>query len=115
MGHLWEARRFCFSHRREALPRLAGLCRGHDSSAPKHSGQRRNPETTQSPCGKPRPRQIGHAWPHGHDPNRSERSTRLNSSHLGISYAVFCLKKKKRYITKHETIENNAADNILKI
>src|SRR5437899_5466804 len=23
------------------------------------------------------------------------RSTRLNSSHLGISYAVFCLKKKK--------------------
>ena len=24
------------------------------------------------------------------------RSTRLNSSHLGISYAVFCLKKKKK-------------------
>src|SRR5262245_64902664 len=28
------------------------------------------------------------------------KSTRLNSSHLGISYAVFCLKKKKR--TKKE-------------
>src|SRR5262245_62218871 len=29
---------------------------------------------------------------------RSDRkSTRLNSSHLGISYAVFCLKKKKEY------------------
>src|ERR1039458_10724223 len=29
---------------------------------------------------------------------RSDRkSTRLNSSHLGISYAVFCLKKKKHY------------------
>src|SRR5205814_4180701 len=27
---------------------------------------------------------------------RSE-STRLNSSHLGISYAVFCLKKKKKH------------------
>src|SRR5205814_8322526 len=27
------------------------------------------------------------------DPDR--KSTRLNSSHLGISYAVFCLKKKK--------------------
>src|SRR5262245_65084065 len=28
---------------------------------------------------------------------RSDRkSTRLNSSHLGISYAVFCLKKKKK-------------------
>src|SRR5262245_21588657 len=29
-------------------------------------------------------------------PRRQDRkSTRLNSSHLGISYAVFCLKKKK--------------------
>src|SRR2546426_8891477 len=26
------------------------------------------------------------------------KSTRLNSSHLVISYAVFCLKKKKRHI-----------------
>src|SRR5258705_3418663 len=25
------------------------------------------------------------------------KSTRLNSSHLGISYAVFCLKKKKHF------------------
>src|SRR5205814_5058554 len=25
------------------------------------------------------------------------KSTRLNSSHLGISYAVFCLKKKKTH------------------
>src|SRR5256885_6292172 len=28
------------------------------------------------------------------------KSTRLNSSHLVISYAVFCLKKKKKKITK---------------
>src|SRR5205814_10726321 len=28
--------------------------------------------------------------------NRDRKSTRLNSSHLGISYAVFCLKKKKQ-------------------
>src|ERR1035438_10564830 len=27
------------------------------------------------------------------------KSTRLNSSHLGISYAVFCLTKKKRNVT----------------
>src|SRR5471030_1064593 len=27
--------------------------------------------------------------------HRDRKSTRLNSSHLGISYAVFCLKKKK--------------------
>src|SRR5262245_62487446 len=29
------------------------------------------------------------------------KSTRLNSSHLGISYAVFCLKKKKK--KRHHT------------
>src|SRR2546426_5648947 len=32
---------------------------------------------------------------------RDRKSTRLNSSHLVISYAVFCLKKKK---TKHSGI-----------
>src|SRR2546426_6921863 len=30
-----------------------------------------------------------------HRPARDRKSTRLNSSHLVISYAVFCLKKKK--------------------
>src|SRR5205814_8646454 len=30
------------------------------------------------------------------DPDGDRMSTRLNSSHLGISYAVFCLKKKKK-------------------
>src|SRR5205814_7865040 len=30
------------------------------------------------------------------DKTRDRKSTRLNSSHLGISYAVFCLKKKKK-------------------
>src|SRR5258705_8230908 len=29
------------------------------------------------------------------------KSTRLNSSHLGISYAVFCLKKKKKKKIPH--------------
>src|SRR5262245_53729939 len=31
-------------------------------------------------------------------PFPDRKSTRLNSSHLGISYAVFCLKKKKKNI-----------------
>src|SRR5258705_10112441 len=31
----------------------------------------------------------------GRNCGRDRKSTRLNSSHLGISYAVFCLKKKK--------------------
>src|SRR2546426_4718525 len=30
--------------------------------------------------------------------HRDRKSTRLNSSHLVISYAVFCLKKKKKNI-----------------
>src|SRR5690606_40080854 len=29
-------------------------------------------------------------------PSRDRKSTRLNSSHVKISYAVFCLKKKKK-------------------
>src|SRR5438477_8194943 len=29
-------------------------------------------------------------------PDGDRKSTRLNSSHMSISYAVFCLKKKKR-------------------
>src|SRR5438105_10493078 len=31
------------------------------------------------------------------EPVRDRKSTRLNSSHEWISYAVFCLKKKKKY------------------
>src|SRR3712207_7508203 len=41
------------------------------------------------------------------------KSTRLNSSHANISYAVFCLKKKKKHthityeiITRHLTCQN---------
>src|SRR3712207_8274483 len=48
-----------------------------------------------------RPLEHGLAW-HGRGPgpglhptNRDRKSTRLNSSHANISYAVFCLKKKK--------------------
>src|SRR5256885_9357254 len=33
--------------------------------------------------------------PAGHTEREDRKSTRLNSSHLVISYAVFCLKKKK--------------------
>src|SRR5256885_6537828 len=34
-------------------------------------------------------------------PSRDRKSTRLNSSHLVISYAVFCLKKKKKQKSDH--------------
>src|SRR2546426_5677166 len=39
-------------------------------------------------------RRVPHA-PHARGRRRDRKSTRLNSSHLVISYAVFCLKKKK--------------------
>src|SRR2546426_9025947 len=41
----------------------------------------------------------------GGSPSRRDRKrTRLNSSHLVISYSGFCLKKKKKTRTKHNTV-----------
>src|SRR5215204_7410016 len=42
-------------------------------------------------CGPPHRR----CWPGSSPRRRDRKSTRLNSSHTVISYAVFCLKKKK--------------------
>src|SRR5437899_4225730 len=42
-------------------------------------------------------------------PMTDRKSTRLNSSHLGISYAVFCLKKKKQ---KTHRIANESANDV---
>src|SRR2546426_7757020 len=49
-----------------------------------------------SPCAAGRDSQTRrrHSRAHGF-PALDRKSTRLNSSHLVISYAVFCLKKKK--------------------
>src|SRR3712207_7839450 len=52
---------------------------------------------------------LGRQLPHGRGVDHQERaagahgdrkSTRLNSSHANISYAVFCLKKKKKRSSK---------------
>src|SRR5256885_10646942 len=45
------------------------------------------------------PRRLAEPGPHVPDRPGDRKSTRLNSSHLVISYAVFCLKKKKKYMT----------------
>src|SRR3712207_8223305 len=45
--------------------------------------------------------EVGHRLEHAQD----RKSTRLNSSHANISYAVFCLKKKK--ILPHHVIISN--------
>src|SRR2546427_3950381 len=55
------------------------------------------------------PRRRGRRDPSGRSGDR--KSTRLNSSHSQISYAVFCLKKKKKkklndkLINKNERVE----------
>src|SRR3712207_8034572 len=38
---------------------------------------------------------------------KDRKSTRLNSSHANISYAVFCLKKKKNNNTKNYLLNTN--------
>src|SRR5215467_15866781 len=40
-----------------------------------------------------------------HCAGRDRKSTRLNSSHLVISYAVFCLKKKKKFFSVYFSIK----------
>src|SRR5437899_7308188 len=42
-----------------------------------------------------------------HLDHEDRKSTRLNSSHLGISYAVFCLKKKKKLQEFLRTIQGH--------
>src|SRR5690349_23112143 len=56
----------------------------------------------QRPCGlsllrpvRPRLRRACELLEHVSDDSADRKSTRLNSSHVEISYAVFCLKKKK--------------------
>src|SRR3712207_7826282 len=67
---IWRSRR---QFRRPVLPRPA--------ARPAH--------VPLPPC--PQPARPGPARP-----PRDRKSTRLNSSHANISYAVFCLKKKKK-------------------
>src|SRR2546427_4114050 len=40
---------------------------------------------------------------------RDRKSTRLNSSHSQISYAVFCLKKKKKTTARHSSTSKSAS------
>src|SRR5436853_4436098 len=49
-----------------------------------------------APPSAPAAQEAGRQGAAADDPAADRKSTRLNSSHLGISYAVFCLKKKKK-------------------
>src|SRR3712207_8391754 len=69
---IWPAR----TRRRRAAPKVAARLPSCTQTSP----HRRRTHRTSSPSA------------------RDRKSTRLNSSHANISYAVFCLKKKKRYV-----------------
>src|SRR2546426_6526770 len=72
-------------YRHRVRGRLRGRCPGREQGA---RGRRSDRED-----------------PHG---QQDRKSTRLNSSHLVISYAVFCLKKKKQIvIDEAQTITKN--------
>src|SRR5256885_13071722 len=101
-------------------PRGAGRVRRHDRSRAGARLLRRHPRT-----GARRGRAVrAGVRPRRHDPPgregrppRDRKSTRLNSSHLVISYAVFCLKKKEEahtlrcFATVHSrTIINTGID-----
>src|SRR3989454_5650260 len=49
----------------------------------------------------------------GEDVRGDRKSTRLNSSHLVISYAVFCLKKKKKKMRSTAISKRENTNNIL--
>src|SRR5574337_1490470 len=50
--------------------------------------------------------------PSGKPGTRDRKSTRLNSSHHSISYAVFCLKKKKIKVAQTKEIERKKQENL---
>src|SRR5699024_11763887 len=69
-----------------------------------------------APSGWPAPpvaktgQRCGFCWPEPPIANlrtkKDRKSTRLNSSHVSISYAVFCLKKKK-HLDEHDAVPDS--------
>src|SRR2546430_13613877 len=65
----------------------------------RHPCARSAAHRSRPPCSPDRP---ASAWSIP-TPSRDRKSTRLNSSHSQISYAVFCLKKKRISVTQLRT------------
>src|SRR3712207_8961787 len=63
---------------------------------------RKGPNSAEMPGGNPvaKPGDVGSPWAIGSD----RKSTRLNSSHANISYAVFCLKKNIDHISSPQHV-----------
>src|SRR5689334_24705658 len=63
-----------------------------------------------------RRRRQSHRRLERHSSRRDRKSTRLNSSHSSISYAVFCLKKKKSNLSQNVgKAENTVATDIVRL
>src|SRR2546422_2375579 len=60
-----------------------------------------------SPIGERREGEAGDRVHDAHKEHRDRKSTRLNSSHGYISYAVFCLKKKRKFVKEWFRYESN--------
>src|SRR5690606_42158880 len=67
-------------------------------------GGRRRPQGAEAPGEGDRRAELGQRRGQEGGGGRDRKSTRLNSSHVKISYAVFCLKKKKKELCKCEEI-----------
>src|SRR5690606_41772727 len=88
---LHDALPICQIHRRQAVEADIARCEKAQGRA---DAQRVGPS--------PSERERDHrALALEHQRRRDRKSTRLNSSHVKISYAVFCLKKKTQH--EHET------------
>src|SRR5438309_8623399 len=73
---------FCF----DLAPRIASTLAGNPVNRQQGGIPRTNQEAVRSP------------WRSNYSLMEDRKSTRLNSSHSSISYAVFCLKKKNKQI-----------------
>src|SRR5688500_12422581 len=82
-----------FAYKQKAPGRLHGYHRALCILSTRYRGTRRKPGLVMGLC------RGGSCWGMAFRVEarrvRDRKSTRLNSSHLVISYAVFCLKKKK--------------------
>src|SRR2546426_6426692 len=84
----------------DALPISSRTSRGTGSTPRRSAGPAAaTPPRSRSPSSR------------GASRSRDRKSTRLNSSHLVISYAVFCLKKKKKYVTRLSDVHHFAREN----
>src|SRR5690625_6441558 len=98
--HLTPTRLYSLSLH-DALPILEITCPG-EMEVTRVSGRntRRLPATsTTKPTARAGPRSWGSTTTSRTLATTDRKSTRLNSSHVAISYAVFCLKKKKNIQT----------------